>query len=88
MKKLLLVIILMTPQIIFSQRPIFAKVEVGLDSAEIVRKCNCERSAIRFKDYDFRMYHVFYDRDRDEFFRIKREKGTFTKEKLSMEGLD
>lgn len=72
MKRALLVALILAPLNLRSQ-------DIVQDSAQYVNTCACERSILRYKDFDRRQYHVFFDRERDEFFLLKRERDYFRK---------
>jgi hypothetical protein len=82
MKKLLFVIILMTPHFAFGQQKILVsktKNEVmNPDSAmtkdSLLWNCRCERSIVPFKDYDRKMYYVYVEKTNRMFIIRKRGK--------------
>ena len=83
MKKILL-IFLLAPHFIFSQFAIVQYIklpEVAIDSIDLIKSCNCEKSIVPYKE-DGKVYHVFMDLDTNITFRIVREKWYFRKEEI------
>lgn len=73
MKRALLISLIIAPLNLRSQ-------DIVADSVQYIKTCACERSILSYKDFDNRQYHVYFDRQRDEFFRLKRERNYFRKE--------
>lgn len=89
MKKLLLVIILMAPHIVFGQKTILVSKtknevinpESAMSKDSLLINCQCERSILPYKNYDGKMYYVYVERN-NRMFIITKKKNMFRKEYL------
>lgn len=74
-KAIIYIALILTPLNLWSQ-------DIIPDSIEYIRQCDCEKSILKFKDWDRKEYHVFFDFERGEFFLLRKQKNYFRREKV------